>query len=811
MSKFFAGGLSDSDLSSSDEEDLYASSQSESDNTTSDESSDESSDAEGDVGGVDDESDSESDKPRGQYMRNQFLKGQGSSDSDSDSDDSDDDRKVVKSAKTKLFDEIDGAAKAVDSAVKQGDWISAVASFDKMVKSGERASRQYEAVPTSLVRTLVELESAVAARGGKKLSPSQSKAQNTIRQRLKRAQRDFESRVELYRQDPDNYKPSLTSARDTPQGTREGTPATATATEESAEGSVFKTLMSIVEMRGKKNTDRSEQVSVLENLLTTCTTAYQKISVLLMLIPIRFDLTSSGSIMPLATWQAIDADIRALFEVLEANADEYMVIESATEPEDLEMGPEPDVNGIKRIPGSVSALIERLDDEHTRALQVIDPHTTEYIDRLRDETKLYDLFLRAQAHTERNLARLNTPLAESESLCRLLVRRVDHIYYKPTTAIVTNEVEAWARVPKDLDSKITPRITSAPADEKEYTITVVNQMCSVLYKQANTTFRARAMLAVIYHYALNDYYYKARDLLLMSHLQSSISSAEPLVQVLFNRALVQVGLCAFRVGLIPEAMQSLHEICSSSRLKELLGQGPVKHGGAVAQQDRQQLLPFHMHINVELIECVYLTSSMLIEVPYLASLRNSADLKKKIISKPFRRMLDYQSRQVFSGPSENTRDHIIQAAKALQSGDWKSASELLGSIKIWNLLADSEKIKNMLRSKLQVEGLRTYLLTYGTSYGSLALSFLEIMFQLPIAQIRSLVTKMIANDEITAALDDSDNYVVFRAADLTKLQVLSQALAERAVSLAERNERLAGDGHGPEQTKKVSNRKPVRA
>ena len=65
--------------------------------------------------------------------------------------------------------------------------------------------------------------------------------------------------------------------------------------------------------------------------------------------------------------------------------------------------------------------------------------------------------------------------------------------------------------------------------------------------------------------------------------------------------------------------------------------------------DRQRQLPFHMHINLELLECAYLTCSMLLEIPAMAAAGSNPEARKKIISKPFRRMLDYNERQVFSG------------------------------------------------------------------------------------------------------------------------------------------------------------------
>lgn len=809
MSRFFAGGSSDSETSSSDEE-LLGSSSSESGSEESEEEeedSDEASDSESESESSDDEGDKRTGASR--FLKKSFMKGQAS---DSEDDSEDESKRVVKSAKDKLIDEIDLCIRAIDNAKKINDWVVILTEFDKLNKHVERADKQYQTTPAQYIKSISELEqflqeTVTAEKSSKKkMNALNARALNTARQRIKKNNKTYESQIADYKADPEAFQKAQ-EAKSAPVAKAVKTKAAVVATSAADEDegfstvgkagrvaqftaeNIFTSIQSISESRGKKNTDRKDQVRILEALMHVATTPYEKIIILLRLIPVRFDTASSGHAISTENWMTVKDDINALFALLEKNIKTYQISESAPEPESLETGLPPRADGVVEIPGSIVSLVERLDDEFTRSLQDIDPHTTEYVDRLRHETSLYALILRTQIYLETTST---VPLHDIEAASRILIRRVEHIYFKPSAVIITAENVAWSELPEALESSITPRPTGDHSED--YTISLINSICAVLYRQPNPIYRTRAILCNIFHYALNNQYYKARDLLLMSHLQSTIHTAESSVQILFNRALVQIGLCAFRAGLIHECQQSLQELNSSLRLKELLGQGVQKYSQSTT--DGRRLLPFHMHINLELLECVYFTASLLIEIPSMAASENQIDAKKKVISKTFRRMLDYNRRQVFTGPPENTRDHIMQAARALLDSEWATARDLLNSIKIWSLLSDSESIKKMLGEKLQIEGLRTYLFRYGSTYQSLSLATLSKLFDLPKTRVYAIVSKMIANEDIAAALDQRANTIVFRqGVELSRLQNLALALSEKAVQLVERNERLAAGGH----------------
>ena len=344
-------------------------------------------------------------------------------------------------------------------------------------------------------------------------------------------------------------------------------------------------------------------------------------------------------------------------------------------------------------------------------------------------------------------------------------------------------------MPVQLNSEITPRQSGFTIDA------LVQTLSTFLFRHSADIIRARAYLCQVYYFALHDQYYKARDMLLMSHLQETIANFPVNTQILFNRTLVQVGLCAFRANLVYESQNTLQEICGSGRQKELLAQGVMiqRYSQVTPEQERlerQRQLPFHMHINLELLECVYLTCSMLLEIPLLAQTGSSPDVKKRVISKTYRRLLEFHERQIFTGPPENTRDHVMQASRALAAGEWKRSADLINSIKIWDLMAEPEKVKAMLSAQIQEEGLRTYLFTYAPFYDTLAVGTLASMFDLNERKVTAVISRMISHEELAAALDQVNGAIIFRkGVELSRLQSLALTLSDKASGLIEANER----------------------
>ena len=58
-----------------------------------------------------------------------------------------------------------------------------------------------------------------------------------------------------------------------------------------------------------------------------------------------------------------------------------------------------------------------------------------------------------------------------------------------------------------------------------------------------------------------------------ARLSQIIAKQQVSNQIHYNRAIVQIGLCAFRLGLFEECNNILVDVCQSPKLKESLAQG----------------------------------------------------------------------------------------------------------------------------------------------------------------------------------------------------------------------------------------------
>lgn len=485
-----------------------------------------------------------------------------------------------------------------------------------------------------------------------------------------------------------------------------------------------------------------------------------------------------------------------------------------------------------KVVGSLSLHLTRLEEEYTKSLQRSSHHSNEYVVRLRDESKLVNLLRRFQEHFD--------GVQDYESASNLALLRVEHLYYRHDT--IAKSVDKATKFYEDFgeasmlhpacltetESHESPDFASVhPAsiqgkpkvtgDEDVDFEKLIAQLCNYIYKHGSAKAKSRAVICQVFHHALHDRYIEGRDLLLMSKLQENIYESEVSTMVLFNRMMVTLGMCAFRLGRINDAHQCLYDVCSG-RVRELLAQGvnTSRFSDKTAEQEKaekRRLIPYHQHINLDLLEACHLISAMLLEVPNMAGTPIDGDggsRRNRVISRTFRKFNDQYNHQVFTGPPEQTRDFVMQAAKALMKGDWKLCVDLVTGMDVWKLVPGTDhKIAEMLQEKIKLEGLRTYMFTFSAQYESLSLQQLCGMFEMSKNEVHSVVSKMMIHRELHASWDQPTETIVLRKVQPTGLQVLALEFAEKAAGLVEANERLldaqtGGYGYGKEDQWKGS-------
>lgn len=295
--------------------------------------------------------------------------------------------------------------------------------------------------------------------------------------------------------------------------------------------------------RGKKRTDRRLQIDLLFELKQIAELHHLGNAVA---VKIRFNIISAifdynpkvSEPMKLEYWQKlleVMIDLNTLLLTTKGITLSESVME---EQEEYEKPP-------FFVRGCILTAVERLDDEFTKMLKECDPHSNDYVDRLKDEVQVTSIIEQVLTYIEQ--------IGTEMEICRVYLRKIDHLYYKFD--------------PNVLKKKKGENDGKTSVDEMQ-------RLCRFIYTKDQTDrLRTRAILCHIYHHAMHDNWFQARDLMLMSHLQENIQHSDPPTQILFNRTMANLGLCAFRQGNIKDAHQCLVDLMMTGKPKELLAQG----------------------------------------------------------------------------------------------------------------------------------------------------------------------------------------------------------------------------------------------
>mmetsp|Transcript_10651 Transcript_10651/g.24731 ORF Transcript_10651/g.24731 Transcript_10651/m.24731 type:complete len:911 (-) Transcript_10651:2-2734(-) len=866
MSKFFAAGSSSDESDESEEESLR--------------------------GGSDDEGETGRAPGAGAHLgRNAFLK--------SDSDDSEDEGpRVVKSARDKRWEAMISTIKSMRNHLRIKDWNAVTNDFDTLGKQLSKAAAivNKEGKPKFYHRALLMLEAHTNREledkeAKKKMSPTNAKALNAMRQKIRKITKELEAELEAFRglgafdglkgdpleqtddedddawMDDEDDSDSEEESEDDAGGKEEAMAAAKTAKaaakanklagkkagkdeaaaakaagtavlskqeeQDKIEAEVDKRLEELLGLRGRKGTDRASQVAQLAELRVMTQVEAKKLTLQLHLITAYFDLNSNMlALMSHANWtHCFNALEAAIAQVLADPSLEHTAVVGEAAERGVEADDETEealaaaaalaaadseashALRLSNVAANLLAFAERLDDEYYKALQ-LQPFTdggasdsadkTTYLARLRDEPHLVRLLTSLLDHFK-----ASSP-PNFNAAARVGARVIERIYYKAQStfdaqwtevrrkrALVEAELargtaaedEATAAAARaSLSLLIDPELTDVGSR--------IGELAALVYAYADERSKTRALLCHTFHHARHERFHVARDMLLMSHLQDSIGFSDISTQILYNRALVRVGIAAFQHGHFAEAVAALGEMVGANRQRELLAQGlsSARFNERNPEQEkleRRRQVPFHMHISLELVEACFLVGTLLLELPLLCAQRADPKRRLNTMSKALRRLIDSYDRLVFAAPAEHLREHVMAAAHLLLDGESAAAAKTIVSLPVWDMSTDPKATRAMLQVRMQQEALRAYLISFAPAYKSVSLEQLSLRFELPVCKVHAAVSKMLANQELDAAWDGPSKALVFaHAAETSRLQTLCLQLSDRASNLVESNERL---------------------
>ena len=178
----------------------------------------------------------------------------------------------------------------------------------------------------------------------------------------------------------------------------------------------------------------------------------------------------------------------------------------------------------------IKSNIMNIDQQWNIAVRLLDQHDLEYELRLRDENELLKLMNSCINYFQNQ--------GNAKIVGEISFRFLEHIYHNSQQMI----------------TKIRERVHDyiVPEDSQAF----IRKLARYIYDSSpHEKYIAKTALYEAYNYAINDEYIKAKDLMLMSKIPETHGMSEGTILMVYNRSLVQLGICAFRKGMILEAKE----------------------------------------------------------------------------------------------------------------------------------------------------------------------------------------------------------------------------------------------------------------
>ncbi|KAL7668255.1 hypothetical protein ACOME3_008965 [Neoechinorhynchus agilis] len=532
-------------------------------------------------------------------------------------------------------------------------------------------------------------------------------------------------------------------------------------------------IASMRNKRGMTNQEKRDRLSELRSVFRTNGTFPIGIDVKLIVQLIDLQLDRSRRLQPFEDWLASLGLLEEFLKIL-TSRDDVKLVHGLYDDEDLT------TNGNFKVRSCYVSLLESLSKEHTKILQNTDPSSWEYIRRSAMISRMRALYNESEKYFQAAFEGSDA----IDRLCRLYIICLESEY-------------AFHRT----------------VGEPEWT-TFSERVRFIVKNSDDKSSRLKAVLFEAYRLAMHDLFEESHDILCSSLVQDSIQTKEADIQILYNRAYLQCGVCAFRQSHIRDSYAILSDIYGTNRVRELVGQGmpTARNIDKIREQEvleRQRILPYHLHMNLEMAECVYLTGAILTEI----SAMNIDSPRKRQLNKQFFHQIKQYERQPFFGSPDTCKEHVMAAIRCVKNADWNGACDLLindkMNRKVWGRLATPnfpiEQIQATVTNAAKIECLKIFLMCLATSYTNLRLKTLSDMFDLPeyleyskdlpvnttVECVKRIVSDMISRGEIRAKLSEQDDHLVMLHSRQTPVLKSAINVIDKFLQLMEIGEKIA--------------------